>query len=140
MTGLVRSVPSMEWTFNGTDELRQALKDLDIRRGLERLHRVTRLTELAAPEQVIHDSYRSLEKSVKELGSRWASVEAIYPEYQIWEKASTDFAEAWENKCQHCTYILDEEPESELEAWCQKYTVSTRTMPKPCPDFTDERN
>ena len=130
----------MEWTFKGSDELRQVLKDENIRRGLERLHRVTRLTELAAPEQVIHDCYRIMEKSIAELGPQWLEVLSIYPEYRVWEKASSEFAEAWENRCQHCSYILDYDPDDELEAWCQRYTVSTRSMPKPCPDFTDERN
>ena len=130
-----------EWTFKGSDELRRALKDGPLRRGLERLHRVKRLTELEAPQQIISGSSESLTKSIAELGDRWSEAEDLYAEYRVWEKASSDFAEAWENRCQHCAYSLEADyDDDDLESWCQKYTVSSRVMPKICPDFTDERN
>lgn len=133
----------MEWTFKGSDDLRRALQDIPVRRALERLHRLKRLEELNAPKPFISDASGILDKSILELPpNTWDHVQKIYPEYRAWEEQATKVADAWENRCRNCIYMIDQDfnDSDDLESWCKKYTVSARTMPKPCPDFADERN
>ena len=116
-------------------KLNEALGDPEISLGLKRLHNNKTLRDMNAPQIVLDKSDELLGKSRASLGDRFAVVEAIYPEYRVLAEEQLRIQLEWQERCNTCLHMPDDDCPLDSDTWCGRYRASDRTFPNPCPDY-----
>lgn len=109
------------------------MEEDEIGKGLNRLHRLNKLTKLDAPPAILEDAQKRVAAIRAELGEEgWNKVLAQYPEFSKTEEDFWMRIQMFEDKCKTCEYWIES---WESHEWCKLFKYEETSSPDPCPKF-----